>query len=40
MLLKEVEGINYQLKEKKRDYINDTKITYQQEESRCEVCED
>ena len=39
MLLKEVEGINYQLKEKKRDTINDTKETYQAPES-CENCND
>lgn len=38
-LLKEVEGIKYQLKEKKRDYTNDTKITYQTPKN-CEVCED
>ena len=40
MLLKEVEGINYQLKEKKRNYINDTKVTYQQEDKSCKVCDD
>ena len=39
MLLKEVEGIKYQLKEKKRDYTNDTKATYQKP-ANCEVCED
>jgi hypothetical protein len=38
-LLKEVEGIKYQLKEKKRDYTNDTKTTYQTPKN-CEVCED
>ena len=39
MLLKEVEGINYELKEKKRNIINDTKSTYQAPES-CEECND
>ena len=39
MLLKEVEGINYQLKEKKRDIINDKKANYQAPES-CETCND
>ena len=40
MLLKEVEGINYQLKEKKRDFINDTKSNYQTPEKKCDICED
>ena len=40
ILLKEVEGINYHLKEKKRNYINDTKVTYQQEDKSCKVCDD
>ena len=39
MLLKEVEGINYELKEKKRNIINDTKSTYQTPEN-CENCND
>ena len=39
MLLKEVEGINYELKEKKRNIINDTKSTYQTPES-CKNCND
>mgnify|MGYP003134559525 FL=1 len=39
MLLKEVEGINYELKEKKRNIINDTKSTYQAPEN-CENCND
>ena len=39
MLLKEVEGINCELKEKKRNIINDTKSTYQAPES-CEECND
>ena len=39
MLLKEVEGINYDLKEKKRNIINDTKSTYQAPEN-CENCND
>ena len=39
MLLKEVEGINYQLKEKKRDIINDKKTNYQTPES-CKDCND
>ena len=39
MLLKEVEGINYDLKEKKRNIINDTKSTYQTPEN-CENCND
>ena len=39
MLLKEVEGINYQLKEKKRDIANDKKTNYQAPE-KCEDCND
>ena len=39
MLLKEVEGINYQLKEKKRDITNDKKTNYQTPE-KCEDCND
>ena len=39
MLLKEVESINYDLKEKKRNIINDTKSTYQTPEN-CENCND
>jgi len=39
MLLKEVEGINYQLKEKKRDITNDKKTNYQAPE-KCENCND
>ena len=39
MLLKELEGINYDLKEKKRNIINDTKSTYQAPEN-CENCND
>ena len=39
MLLKELEGINYDLKEKKRNIINDTKSTYQTPEN-CENCND
>ena len=39
MLLKEVEGVKYKLKEKKRDYINDTKQT-KEAPSKCKVCED
>jgi hypothetical protein len=39
ILLKEVEGINYQLKEKKRDFINDKKTSYQAPES-CKNCND
>ena len=39
MLLKEVEGINYELKEKKRNIINDTKSTNQTPEN-CENCND
>ena len=37
MLLKQIEGINYQLKEKKRDYINDKKY---ETPKNCEVCDD
>mgnify|MGYP005838254427 CR=1 FL=1 len=37
MLLKQIEGINYQLKEKKRDYINDKKY---EAPRNCEVCDD
>ena len=39
MLLKEVESINYDLKEKKRNIVNDTKSTYQTPEN-CENCND
>ena len=39
MLLKEVESINYDLKEKKRNIVNDTTSTYQAPES-CENCND
>jgi len=39
MLLKEVEGINYQLKDKKRDIANDKKTNYQAPE-KCEDCND
>ena len=38
MLLKEVEGIKYQLKEKKRDYTNDKKDN--EPPTKCEVCDD
>ena len=40
MLLKEVEGINYKLKEKKRDIINDTSKESYQAPEKCEDCND
>ena len=40
MLLKEVEDIKYQLKDKKRDIINDTSKESYQAKEKCEECND